>query len=175
MPGELPESYIVDLHQLAKAICYDGDIGTTEQFVLCQFVDGLPEPTQSQLQVLKSGGRWNTEAVLDCAKNMLMQRPDIKTASSFLGWQTVRREDMRGAEGTVERWLVQWVGQPGGVVERGTRRMGKTGGPHQGQSLGLRCHGCGKQGHIHHDCHIWCFLCGSPWHLRCECMMQGNG
>ena len=125
--------------------------------------------------MLKSGSGWNTGAVLDCTKNMLMQRPDIETASSFLGWQTVRREDTRGAEGAAERRLVQRVGQPGGVVERGTRRMGEAGGPHQGQSLGLRCHGCGKQSHIYRDCHIWCFSCGSPWHLRCECTVQGNG
>ena len=175
MLGESPESYMTDLCWLAKAICYNGDIGTTEQFVVCQLVDGLLEPTQSQLRALKSGGRWNMGAVLNCAKNMLMQRPDIETASGFLGQQMARREDMQGAEGAAERWLVQWVGQPGGVVERGTRRMGEAGGPHQGQSLGLTCHGCGKQGHIRHDCHIWCFLCRSPWHLRCECTVQENG
>ena len=68
-------------------------------------------------------------AMLNCAKNMLMQRPDIETASGFVGQQTARREDTWGAEGAAERWLVQWAGQPGGVVERGTRRMGEAGGP----------------------------------------------
>ena len=47
MPGELPESYMAHLCWLAKVICYDSDIGTMEQFVVCQFVDWLPEPTQS--------------------------------------------------------------------------------------------------------------------------------
>ena len=50
--GKAPDSFLADLHHLAQTVCSSGDAGTIEQLVVCQFVDGLPEPMWSQLRVL---------------------------------------------------------------------------------------------------------------------------
>ena len=78
MSGEAPDAF------LARTVCADGDEDTVNQFVVCQFIDGLPEPTRSQLRALKSGGEWELTTVLECAKSMLQQQ-SLDTASSFLG------------------------------------------------------------------------------------------
>ena len=64
--GEAPDAFLAELRRLARTVCADGDEGTVDQFVACQFVDGLPEPTRSQLRALKSGGEWELTTVLVC-------------------------------------------------------------------------------------------------------------
>ena len=54
--GEAPDAFVAVLRRLARTVAGGGDEATVDHFVLCQFVDGLPEPTRSQLRALKGGG-----------------------------------------------------------------------------------------------------------------------
>ena len=45
--GEAPDAFLAELRRLARIVCTDGDEDTVDQFVICQFVDGLPEPELS--------------------------------------------------------------------------------------------------------------------------------
>ena len=45
IPGESPHAFLAELRRLARTAAADGDATTVDQFVLCQFVDDLPEPT----------------------------------------------------------------------------------------------------------------------------------
>ena len=87
--SKAPGSFLADLHCLAQTVC-SGDEDTIEQLVVCQFVDGLPEPMHSQLRVLKSRGDWELQGALECAKSMLWQHgPDY--ISGLVGHATAGR------------------------------------------------------------------------------------
>ena len=85
MQGESPDAFLAELRRPARTVAEGGDEETVDEFVLCQFVDGLPEPTRSQLRALKSGGAWDLAAALECAKSMLLQQVDNGTGGGFLG------------------------------------------------------------------------------------------
>ena len=63
--GETPDAFLAELRRLARAICHEGATGV-DKFVVCQFIDGLPEPAQSQLKALKSS-EWEMASILQCA------------------------------------------------------------------------------------------------------------
>ena len=112
--GEAPDGFLADLRRLARTICSGGDEDTIEQFVVCQFVDGLPEPTRSQLRALKSGGDWELQGALECAKSMLRQRgPDY--ISGLVGRATtgrLRGDTARTVHGSADSRQVRPTGQP---------------------------------------------------------------
>ena len=50
--GESPDAFLADLRRLARTVAAGGDDSTVDSFVVCQFVDGLPEPTRTQLRAI---------------------------------------------------------------------------------------------------------------------------
>ena len=54
-----------------------------DKFVVCQFIDSLPESVQSQLKALKSG-KWEMAPILQCAKVLLAEH-DKGSAKGFVG------------------------------------------------------------------------------------------
>ena len=54
-----------------------------DKFVMCQFIDSLPEPAQSQLKALKSG-EWEIASILQCVK-VLLAECDEGGAKGFAG------------------------------------------------------------------------------------------
>ena len=53
---------------------------------------------------------------------------------------------------------------------------GSTGGP-RNPTTSRRCYGCGRTGHLRHECRITCFNCGQKGHFKrdCQALQQGNG
>jgi hypothetical protein len=161
--GESPDAFVADLRRLARTVCEGGEEATVDMFVVCQFVDGLPEPTRSQIRALKSGSGWDISAILECAKGML-QQPSSFAASGLLGQATLRNGGSVADDQPVRR-----NGQSAlGVGESDTARPG---------SVGLRCWACNKIGHVRRDCQVRCHACGERGHLRtrCDAQAQGNG
>ena len=154
---EAPDAFLAELCRLARTVCADGDEDTVNQFVVCQFVDGLPEPTRSQLRALKSGGRVGTD---DSAKSMLQQQ-SLDTASNFLGQASGvgRGENSRNRPSGVG-------GPPANQTDRKVVH----------QAAEPRCYGCNRAGHIRRDCQVRCFLCNELGHVRRNWpnQIQGN-
>ena len=149
MQGESPDAFLAELRRLARTVADGGDEETVDQFVLCQFVDGLPEPTRSQVRALKSGGAWSLAAALQCAKSMLLEQVESGTGGGFLG------AGEKHAQG-------------GGAGREESRARG---GP-------PRCYGCGRVGHLHAQCRERrCHKCQEVGHIKRDCptAVQGNG
>ncbi len=171
--GEAPDGFLADLRRLARTVCSGGDAGTIEQLVVCQFVDGLPEPTRSQLRALMSGGDWKLQAALECAKSMLRQRgrePDY--VGGLVGRAATGKlcsDAARTAQGSADSRQVRPTGQPA-VHERSSQAEGV------GQSRDKRCRGCNRLGHLQRDCRTRCYICDRVGHLKRDCpnRMQGN-
>ena len=150
LAGEAPDALMADLRRLARTVATGGDNDTIDAFVCCQFVDGLPEPTRSQIRAIKSGGAWNVDEVLTCAKGMLLQSElAVDVGGGFMG------AEARGGQAATT--------MPGAA--------GKTGG----QKTGPRCVGCFRWGHLQSNCEVRCFKCGGVGHLKRACQVQGNG
>ena len=150
--GEAPDGFLADLLRLARTVCSGGDAGTIEQLVVCQFVDGLPEPKRSQLRALMSGGDWKLQGALECAESMLRQRgPDY--IGGLVGHATTGSADSR---------LMRPTGQPA-VREWSS---GAEGTEIRGKGWNERCHGCNRLGHLQRDCRTRCYLCDKVGHLK---------
>ena len=148
MPGESPDAFLAELRRLARTAAAGGDAATVDQFVLCQFVDGLPEPTRSQLHALKSGGAWNLAATLECAKGMLLEHETSGEGGGLLGRGASGQDGARGhAQGSEEQRKGKEKPKCYGCGQVGHLRR-------QCQSAGPRCYGCGQTGHLKRDCTI---------------------
>ena len=103
MEGESPDAFLAELRRLGRTICASANNDAVDDFVVCQFADGLPEPARSQLRALKGGSDWQLPSVLQCAKGLLQQR-DVDSAGGFLGhastYKAQAREADRKASGT---------------------------------------------------------------------------
>jgi hypothetical protein len=163
MGGEAPDAMLADLRRLARAI-EGGDGKAMEPVVLCQFVDGLPEPTRGQLQALKSGSSWTTAEVLACAKGLLQRHNE--TGSGGLLGHKVSTHQRQGPSSSVAATVGPSAGATGEVRGTGQRRMGA--GP------GVRCSGCFKWGHRQVECQVRCFGCNGVGHLRRLCPQEGH-
>ena len=121
--------------------------------MLCQFVDGLPEPTRSQVRALKSGSDWKLVAALECAKSMLRQHEtSADIGGGFLG---------------------QAAGMASGTAEvRLSERSSAS-----DRRDGPKCSGCHRRGHMQKDCRVRCFACNGVGHMKRDCVVyeQGNG
>lgn len=154
--GESPDAFLADLRRLARTVAAGGDDSTVDSFVVCQFVDGLPEPTRSQLRAIKSGNEWNLAAALECAKSMLLQD---KVAADVSGSLLVSQSTQSNA---------------------GEAGPGAVGKERDGSKKEPRCYGCGRIGHVKSECRmrrsgLKCFLCGKLGHVMRNCTIQGNG
>jgi len=81
MDGESPDAFLAELRRLGRTICSVEGSTIVDEFVICQFVDGFPEPTRSQLRALTSGN-WTIKTVLNCAKNL--QRQNLDTVGGLV-------------------------------------------------------------------------------------------
>ena len=139
--GEAPTAFLAALRRLARAIEV-GDGKALEPIVLCQFVDGMPEPTRSQLQALKGGSNWKIAEVLQCAQGLLQQN-NIGLARGLLGRKVTIEHQHQGrnvepaltSSGTVGNWQTE---------VRGNSRDG----------TGVCCEGCFRFGHCQQDCRV---------------------
>ena len=154
MAGEAPDAFLAELRRLARTVAADGNDNTIDAFVCCQFVDGLPEPTRSQVRAIRSDDAWSVNEVLGCAKAMLLQREVAINVDGggFVGGVT---RDGRAVETT-----------PGAAIRsEGSQRMGP------------KCAGCSRWGHVRSDCRVRCFRCHGVGHLKrnCEAEFPGQG
>ena len=159
MEGEAQDSFLAELRRLAQTVAVGGDEATVDSFVLCQFVDGLPEPTRSQLRALKGGSTWKLDATLECAKGMLLEQQVSAAGGGFLG---------NAAQG--QDRVPREAGEHTQVCEDG-----------RGVQVGsLKCYGCGGVGHMRSRCPLdgpRCFKCNQVGHIKRDCptTIQGNG
>ena len=157
--GEAPDAFLAELRRLARTVCADGDEGTVDQFVACQFVDGLPELTHSQLRALKSGGEWGADDSARSVQRVCYSSRDWTLLAVF--WDKLQR-----------------------VGRGGNSRIGPSGGRQANQTVRKvvhqaaepRCYGCNRVGHVRRDCQVCCFLCNELGHMRHNCpnQIQGN-
>ena len=140
---EALDAFLAELRRFARVIAR-GDGQALEPIVLCQFVEGLPEPARSQLQALRSGANWTTMEVLACAKGLLQQH-SLGPAGGLLGHKT-QNGDAR--------------------CSTGERR-------HQGEHS-VRCKGCLRWGHSQDQCQVRCFRCNEVGHIKSECVQAGQ-
>ena len=150
--GESSDAFVAELRRLARTVADGTDDKMVDKFVVCQFVDGLPEPTRSQLRALKTDANWTVDAALECAKSMLQQH-ETAVGSSFIR----RVVDTAPVVASVRR-------------SRGERSEGDLGEQ--------RCSGCKRWGHLMSDCKVRCFGCHQVGHLKRDCpataRAQGN-
>jgi hypothetical protein len=149
--GESPDAFVAELRRLARTVASGGDSATVDHFVVCQFVDGLPEPTRAQLRAITAGKDWTVTAALECAKSMLQQQEaNTDIGCGFLGRASPS------------------VAAPGERV---------VGGSVGAQRDGPRCNVCNRWGHATSECRVRCYGCNEVGHLRRDCtkMAPGNG
>lgn len=159
LEGESPDAFLAELRRLGRTICSSVENDAVDEFVVCQFVDGLPEPTRSQLRALKSGVEWKVASVLQCAKSMLQQR-DADRAGGLIG-RELKGEGVEAASGAVREKKV---------------RSDKEGS----QRDVPKCVGCGKWGHVESECRQRaekrrCYICNQVGHLKRDCTARGQG
>ena len=161
--GESPDAFLAELRRLGRTICASASNDAVDEFVVCQFVDGLPEPTRSQLRALKSGSDWKVSSVLQCAKSILQQR-DVDSMGGLLGHVSLAQGQSQTVGTT-----------PGAARKNGeVRRQSVIEGSGRDK---LRCEGCGRRNHTKSECRVRCFACNQMGHLRKDCtvVVQGNG
>ena len=75
--GKTPDAFLAELCRLAQVICHEGAAGV-DKFVVCQFIDGLPEPAQSQLKASHSHShnKWEMVLILQCVKVLLAEHDE---------------------------------------------------------------------------------------------------
>ena len=158
--GESPDAFMADLRRLARIVARGGDEDTIDQFVVCQFVDGMPEPTRSQLRALKTGADWHVVSVLSCAKAMLQLHDEADVERGFMGLAT--SSGMKGSA----------AGRTTGDVASGRSRHCAN----EKSASRVRCEVCRRFGHEKSACRVRCFRCDSVGHLSRDCtaVISGN-
>ena len=152
--AEAPDAFLAELRRLARAIA-GGDGQALEPIVLCQFVEGLPEPARSQLRALKSGANWNVSEVLASAKGLLQQH--CIGPAGLLGRKAPNGDARRST----------------GKRRRQGEHSAEAGGSGRGMTM-LKCKGCLRWGHSQEQCHVRCFRCNGVGHIRSECVQAGQ-
>jgi len=155
--GEAPDSFLAELRRLARVI-EGGDGRPLESVVLCQFVDGLPEPTRGQLLALKSGNNWSIDEALACAKGLLQQH-EIGLVGGFVG-RRVREDQNR--HGSSNGQMIGAVGAQRVEEVSGSRKIEQS----------VKCTGCMRWGHRREACLVKCFGCGGLGHINRNCSSQ---